>query len=153
KDSAAAFRWARLAFDTGLPAGKHVLGRCLANGIGVTLNERAGLKLIHDAAVCATPFPISLLQLHEELRDEGKDSEAIQAANAALRQGVDQAAVLLGYYRLGMTRTGRNLARVTSNPNAAIEILKPAAAKGNADAQFLLAHAYAWNREKAGLAK
>jgi TPR repeat protein len=42
---------------------------------------------------------------------------------------------------------------MTPDPAAAVDTLKPAAEKGNVEAQFMLAQAYAWNREKDGLLK
>ncbi len=46
KSPSEAYRLARQAYDTGQPAGKHVLGRSLLNGIGVGKNEEAGGRLI-----------------------------------------------------------------------------------------------------------
>lgn len=154
KDPDGAFRWARLAFDTGHPGGKHVLGRCLLYEIGTAGNERAGLKLIRDAGAAPKPFPISRLQAAIDLCKEKKYAEADKTLKTALEEGVQQAALFLGDCHLGIMPGGNGyLDDITPDPKAAIEVLKPAAEKGNVQAQFLLAHAYAWNREKDGLAK
>jgi TPR repeat protein len=151
KDPAAAFRWAKLAFDTGHPGGQHVLGRCLVNAIGTQANERAGLKLIREAAEARTPFPISRLQVAIDLCKAGKYGQADRTLRAAQAEGVNQAAVLLADCYLGIMPGGGFFEDITPDPKGAIEILKPAAEQGNVNAQFLLAHAYAWNRDMDGL--
>jgi TPR repeat protein len=154
KDDLAAYRWARLAFEYGHVGGKHVLGRCLLYGIGVEKNERAGLKLIRESAETAKPFPISRLQVAIDLCKDRKYAEAHRTLTVALNEGVRQAAIFLADCYLGIMPGGDGfLDDVTPDPKAAIEVLEPAAKKGNVGAQFLLAHAYAWNRDKDGLVK
>jgi Caspase domain/Sel1 repeat len=60
KNDVEAYHWAKSAFYSGYPGGKHVLGRCLLYGIGVRKNEIAGLDLIAEAAKGG--FPISIIQ-------------------------------------------------------------------------------------------
>ena len=149
-DKARAFRWADLAFDSGAPVGKHVLGRCLYNGIGTVKNENAGLDLILQAA--EKGFPLSLLMQGIQDIDRRDDYDAARRAwGKAVDAGVDLARVYLAQLDIGESPLGGKLSGVTPDVDAAIKVLLPAAQKDLPDAQFLSARLYARRRRPGDL--
>ena len=63
-DPAKAYSWAVKAYQTGDPAGMHVLGRCYLDGIGVEKNKSAGQELTRAAAEAG--FPMGKFALAQE---------------------------------------------------------------------------------------
>jgi TPR repeat protein len=105
-DPEKSLEWARLAFDTGTAAGKHVLGRCYLQGLGVEKNALAAWKLIEEAA--QQGFPISQLSLADrEINARTSpdpvllsDTEVAQNLSNAAANGSHQASYYLGMLKL-----------------------------------------------------
>ncbi len=134
KTPAEAYRWARLAYDSGQPAGKQVLGICLWNGIGVEKNEEAGGRLIQEAS--DKGFPLSHILLGIKLVQKKDIAAAKRIWEQAKDAGVDSARTrLAGLYVGDIPGTKRDM-------KAALEVLRPAAERGLPLAQFLSCEIY-----------
>ena len=137
KDERMALRWARLAYDSGEPVGKHVYGRCLLKGIGMAKNEEAAWKLIEQAATDG--FAISKLsigsrhlsemertQRHDRDRFTAAHDLTSQAAEAGLAKAKEQLALL--YLFVGeLPGIQRDVERATRLLQAAAEDGLPSA--------------------------
>lgn len=145
KDGGQALHWAQLAYDSGRPAGKHVLGRCLLNGVGVEKNEEAAWRLIGEAADAG--FAVSRLSLadrdlkamertgrFEADRVAHAHDLAEKAAAAGLAKAREQLALL--YLFVG------ELPGVRRDVKRAIELLEAATETGLPSAQAELAKVY-----------
>ena len=136
-DPITAYRWAKLAFESGHPGGKHVLGRCLLYKIGVTQNENAGFKLIDEAA--DAKFPISLLQKGMDFIETGDFEKAELIWKQAANYGVNTANYYLALYQSGLKPFGKGrIPGTKDNPRRAMEFLLPAARAGLPSAQHMM---------------
>ncbi len=134
-DKDGAFRWAKQAAEKESIAGLHVLGRCEYLGIGTDRDELPGLDKIRRAA--DANFPIGRITLGYEA---AKKKETIATARdhfeRAIRAGLD-------FARVSLARTYLDSPGATLDRDRARNLLLPAAEKGIAEAQFLLARVLA----------
>jgi TPR repeat protein len=130
---AEAYRWAQRAYDSGQPAGRHVLGRCLLEGVGVVKNERAADALIREAS--AKGFPISHVHVGLERLQSGDIAGGMDRLNRAAADGVQSARIQLARLHSGA------FPGVKVDLPAALEALRPAAERGHPAAQFGMAEA------------
>lgn len=98
-DGAQAFRWALEAYDSGSPAGLHVLADAYRRGAGVETNLQAAEQLESDAATRG--FPISQSLIGESLLGRAApDAETVTRAESLLRSahgaGFIRAGTVLG---------------------------------------------------------
>jgi TPR repeat protein len=63
KDAEKAYRWAMRAYESGHGAGKHALGHCYAEGLGIPRNKAAAESLFRESAA---KFILSKYSLHGE---------------------------------------------------------------------------------------
>lgn len=148
EDAREAFRFARLAYDTGRPEGKHVLARCLAEGIGVERNRVAAERLLREAAEGG--FPVSRFAVRiETLRkiwaarggkkvafDEGEVEQTLDDVCDAAGSGVFIAQFELAMFHL------HGDAGVRKDPKTALALLEDAAENGWPLASFRLYEIY-----------
>jgi TPR repeat protein len=97
-DADEALRWAQLAYETGHPAGEHVLARCLLVGIGVPRNPKAADT--HLERGHARKFPISTFSIGYAHYQAKRTLEAEKLLRIALDGGVGASVFYLGMMRL-----------------------------------------------------
>jgi TPR repeat protein len=149
KDEQAALKWAQLAYDTGHPAGKHVLGRCYLNGIEVRQNERAGDSLLEEAA--KGKFPISVMVVGLSHKAQGRTRQAEALLEQAVKANVHGARYYLADIRLWdaaqradkETNMARSRAGFARDLQAVIDLLMPGAKSGHPLCQYELASLHA----------
>lgn len=130
RDAEAAYRSALLAYETGSPAGEHVLGLCLRDGLGTARNERAGEELIERAE--GRGFPLSELAVGERLAREKDFARAMPLLEQAASAGVLSAKCRLAdLYAEGIDGAA-------PDPDRAIALIREAADAGLPEAQFQL---------------
>jgi TPR repeat protein len=83
KDDGEAYRWAAKAFDTGRPEGKHVMGRCLLQGIGTEKNPVAAERLIRAAAEGGFALSSYTLAMQRLAQDQASAKPLLEKAAAA----------------------------------------------------------------------
>lgn len=138
KDDATANRWAREAYDTGLPAGLYVLGESFVNGVGVTKNVEAGRRLYQESA--EKQFPLGQLAVALALLEGTPREVDVQRGISLLEQaaggGSAFAQIALGQIECGIVR----LPGVIPDLDAGRKRLTDVAEQGTPDAMFVLSN-------------
>ena len=140
KDEKQAIRWARLAYDTDQPVGKHLLGRCLLNGIGVEKNEEAGWRLIHEASEGG--FAISQLSIVSRVgEDQNLDPKDRIAKASDLYEKSAKAGLATAMFRLANRYAG-TIPGTTRDMDKGLKLLNAASDKGLSIAKWMLFDVY-----------
>ncbi len=135
-------RLARSAYQTGTPAGKHVMGRAFWRGEGVPVNRPAGDALIREAA--AQGFPISLLQTGMERSRAGDYAGARADWGRAAAAGVRRGRLFEAYLGLGYIPGELSFPDIVPDPQSALRIALPEAHAGHLESQRFVATVYSW---------
>jgi TPR repeat protein len=140
KDTAKAYILAQQAFDSGHPAGRHVLADCFRWGYGVERNQAVAERLFEEAS--ALNFTLSQIwEIGKRLQSNPNDQEATNDAVAAYKKGLAEGSnlcrVLLADTYSGLWGPGS-----PQDLTKARNILLPAAEEGYPTAQFNLWQLY-----------
>lgn len=138
KDERTAARWARLAYDSDRPIGKHVYAECLMNGTGIDRNEQAAERIFEQAANAGCA--LSQLKLSELAMTRGQSAEGLRLLESAAKLGLSDAKVHLGRALLGETPG------VPANIARAEALLTEAAREDRPEAKFQLYLIYGYGR-------
>lgn len=157
-DPTRAYDWARRAYDSQHVAGKHVLGRCYFNGIGVPKNDAAGWKLVGQASQAGFAISKYLLARREldrladrwissdpEIRQHQEfDERFVRLMTEASDEGVVTAKSALGAIYTSID----DFVAVEPNIATGMELVQTAAQAGHAQAQYNMFLLYTF--EKSG---
>jgi TPR repeat protein/uncharacterized caspase-like protein len=140
KDDREAYRWAVKAFDTGRLEGKHVLGRCLLQGIGTDRNQVAAERLIRAAADGGFPLSVYTLAMLRIPPDRSLAPQDLGPMKPLLEKAAT-AGVAPAKIRLAILSTIPPPG-VEPDVKTTVRLLTEAADAGEASANFLLFDLY-----------
>jgi len=134
-DTAAAYQWARRAFDSGHPAGLHALAKCYAGGFIVPHNERLSMAMEEKAA--STGFVVSRYGVaYNQKRQDSRDTSDSDLVLEYLREASD-AGILHARSTLGVAAV-EGWDGMEPDTTRAIEFFESAAKSGLPDAKYNL---------------